>query len=274
MTTVYLLYFTRLRADKARCCMCPLAAPPSAPRDLSSSALSAEGRLQLSWSPPLVTGGRSDLAYSVVCEQCNGVQCVPCGEKIRFEPGPVDLQETTVVITDLDAHLNYTFTVEAHSGVSQFSTKKATTSLTTALDHTGELRQHDDLRFFFLSFHTHLECLDRLWKTGAYSTQRNLVSPTKSPGIWSHLPWLWLVTEHYFAFHLSPTLRSPQGDVYPSGWSQRHQSDSFLDSVSQTSSPHQSPLRAYVPQKSKPALYAAFVLVSFPTIKAQAVWLR
>ncbi|XP_011612257.2 ephrin type-A receptor 2a [Takifugu rubripes] len=114
----------------------PCSAPPSAPRDLSSSALSAEGRLQLSWSPPLVTGGRSDLTYSVVCEHCNGGQCVPCGDKIRFEPGPAGLQDTLVVVTDLDAHLNYTFTVEAHSGVSQFSTEKAAASLTTALDYT------------------------------------------------------------------------------------------------------------------------------------------
>ncbi|TNM88773.1 hypothetical protein fugu_005027 [Takifugu bimaculatus] len=114
----------------------PCSAPPSAPCDLSSSALSAEGRLQLSWSPPLVTGGRSDLTYSVVCEHCNGGQCVPCGDKIRFEPGPAGLQDTLVVVTDLDAHLNYTFTVEAHSGVSQFSTEKAAASLTTALDYT------------------------------------------------------------------------------------------------------------------------------------------
>lgn len=62
---------------------------------------------------------------------------------------------------------------------------------------------------------------------------------------------LWLVTNHYFAFCLSPTVRSPQGDVDPSGWSRPHQSVSVLDSVSQASSPHQSPLRAHVPQKSK-----------------------
>ena len=121
--------------------LCPPPAPPSAPRDLSSSALSAEGRLQLSWSPPLVTGGRHDLTYRVGCAHCNEGQCVPCGEKIRFEPGPTDLQETTVVVTDLDAHLNYTFTVEAHSGVSQFSSERAVASLTTALDYTGAFRR-------------------------------------------------------------------------------------------------------------------------------------
>ncbi|XP_070758721.1 ephrin type-A receptor 2a [Enoplosus armatus] len=111
-------------------------APPSAPRDLTSTTLSAEGRLQLSWSPPLVTGGRSDLTYSVVCEHCDGALCVPCGEKIRFESGPTDLQDTTVVVGDLDSHLNYTFTVEAHSGVSQFGTERPTASITTALDYT------------------------------------------------------------------------------------------------------------------------------------------
>ncbi|XP_044203672.1 ephrin type-A receptor 2a [Thunnus albacares] len=111
-------------------------APPSAPRDLTSTTLSAEGKLQLSWSEPLVTGGRSDLTYSVVCELCDGASCVPCGEKVRFEPGPTDLQDTTVVVGDLDSHLNYTFTVEAHSGVSQHNTERPTTTITTALDYT------------------------------------------------------------------------------------------------------------------------------------------
>ncbi|KAL7407760.1 hypothetical protein ABVT39_013321 [Epinephelus coioides] len=114
----------------------PCSASPSAPRDLTSITLSAEGRLQLSWSPPLVTGGRSDLTYSVACEHCDGASCVPCGEKVRFEPGPTDLQDTTVIVSDLDSHLNYTFTVEAHSGVSQFGTEKPSASITTALDYT------------------------------------------------------------------------------------------------------------------------------------------
>lgn len=121
------------------CHVLPLQASPSAPRDLTSITLSAEGRLQLSWSPPLVTGGRSDLTYSVACEHCDGASCVPCGEKVRFEPGPTDLQDTMVIVSDLDSHLNYTFTVEAHSGVSQFGTERPSASITTALDYTGEL---------------------------------------------------------------------------------------------------------------------------------------
>ncbi|KAF7668510.1 hypothetical protein LDENG_00006960 [Lucifuga dentata] len=111
-------------------------APPSPPRDLTPTTLSAEGRLQLSWKPPLVTGGRSDLTYSVVCERCDGTSCIPCGEKIRFEPDSADLRDTMVIVSDLDSHLNYTFTVEAHSGVSQYSTERPITTIATALDYT------------------------------------------------------------------------------------------------------------------------------------------
>ena len=116
----------------------PPEAPPSAPRELTSTSLSADGKLQLSWSPPLVTGGRSDLTYSVVCEHCEGALCIPCGEKIRYDPGSTGLGEATVIISDLDSHLNYTFTVEAHSGVSHYGTNRPTVTITTALDYTGE----------------------------------------------------------------------------------------------------------------------------------------
>ncbi|XP_037106954.1 ephrin type-A receptor 2a isoform X1 [Syngnathus acus] len=114
----------------------PCSPPPGAPRELTATTLSADGRLQLSWSPPLVTGGRSDLTYSVLCEQCDRVSCAPCGERVRFESGPTDLRDTEVIISDLDSHLNYTFTVEAHSGVSQDGAVRPTASITAALDYT------------------------------------------------------------------------------------------------------------------------------------------
>lgn len=95
--------------------------------------------MQLSWRPPLVTGGRSDLTYSVLCELCDGAaSCIPCGERVRFDPGNSGLKEPTVVVSDLDSHLNYTFTVEAQSGVSQFSPDRPSASITTALDYTGQ----------------------------------------------------------------------------------------------------------------------------------------
>jgi len=85
-----------------------------------------------------VTGGRGDLSYSVACERCDGAAaCVPCGEKVRFDPGPTGIRDTSVVVGDLDSHLNYTFTVEAHSGVSRFSSERPSVSITAALRYTG-----------------------------------------------------------------------------------------------------------------------------------------
>uniref|UniRef100_A0A8D0CHX5 receptor protein-tyrosine kinase n=1 Tax=Scleropages formosus TaxID=113540 RepID=A0A8D0CHX5_SCLFO len=114
------------------------ASPPSAPRNLEAVTTRSEvGKMELSWSPPMDTGGRDDLVYSVMCERCERGTCQPCGERVRFEPGPTGLREPRVTVMELEPHLNYTFTVEVRNGVSQFSSEKAATSLTTALCYTA-----------------------------------------------------------------------------------------------------------------------------------------
>ncbi|CAI5646868.1 unnamed protein product [Oreochromis niloticus] len=95
--------------------------PPSAPRDLSAVPQPSVGRLILSWTPPEDTGGRNDITYSVECQRCDGVVCHPCGERVRYEPASMKLTEARVSVSELEAHLNYTFIVEAHSGVSQLA---------------------------------------------------------------------------------------------------------------------------------------------------------
>lgn len=87
------------------------------------------------WRPPADTGGRSDITYTVVCELCEGKACA---EKVRFDPSNSALKETRVTVSELEPHLNYTFTVEARSGVSQFSNKRAISSINTALHYTGQ----------------------------------------------------------------------------------------------------------------------------------------
>ncbi|KAF3860119.1 hypothetical protein F7725_000374 [Dissostichus mawsoni] len=123
----------------------PCSGLPSAPQDLISTTtqLSA-GKLLLSWSPPEDTGGRTDITYSVECQRCEGIVCQACGEKIRYEPASTGLTQTKVSVSELDAHLNYTFTVEAHSGVSLFVSQASprafrppsTSALTTSLHYT------------------------------------------------------------------------------------------------------------------------------------------
>ncbi|XP_021422058.2 ephrin type-A receptor 2 [Oncorhynchus mykiss] len=123
----------------------PCSGLPSAPRELVATTTQlAAGKLQLSWSPPEDTGGRSDISYSVECRRCEGTACQPCGEKVRLEPASSGLMDTRVAVSELEPHLNYTFTVEAHSGVSLFASQgtprsnrpPSTSTLTTALHYT------------------------------------------------------------------------------------------------------------------------------------------
>uniref|UniRef100_A0A8C1KQD8 receptor protein-tyrosine kinase n=1 Tax=Cyprinus carpio TaxID=7962 RepID=A0A8C1KQD8_CYPCA len=104
---------------------------PSPPQNLVYTTLLTAGSLQLTWRPPADTGGRSDITYSVVCERCEGGLCSLCGGRVRFEPAQTALKDPEVVVSELEPHVNYTFTVEAQSGVSQFSRKRATASITT-----------------------------------------------------------------------------------------------------------------------------------------------
>ncbi|XP_070694909.1 ephrin type-A receptor 2 isoform X2 [Pempheris klunzingeri] len=123
----------------------PCSGLPSAPTNLVATTTQlSTGKLLLSWSPPEDTGGRSDITYSVECQRCEGIVCQSCGEKIRYEPASTGLTDTRVSVSELDAHFNYTFTVEAHSGVSMFASQAtpranrppSTSALTTSLHYT------------------------------------------------------------------------------------------------------------------------------------------
>lgn len=93
--------------------------------------------MKLTWRPPANTGGRSDITYSVACERCENGLCSLCGGRVRFEPAQTALKDPEVVVSELEPNVNYTFTVEAQNGVSQFSRKRATTGITTVLHFTG-----------------------------------------------------------------------------------------------------------------------------------------
>ncbi|KAG9349373.1 hypothetical protein JZ751_027816 [Albula glossodonta] len=91
--------------------------PPSAPRNVIS--VINETSVILDWNWPADTGGRRDVTFNVVCKRCSpGRQCEPCRGAVRFLPRPTGLSNTTVTVTDLLAHTNYTFEIEALNGVS------------------------------------------------------------------------------------------------------------------------------------------------------------
>ena len=143
---------------------------PSAPRDLvaTTTQLSA-GKLLLSWNPPEDTGGRTDVTYTVECQRCEGILCQPCGEKIRYEPTSVGLTDTKVSVSELDAHLNYTFTVEAHSGVTVSASQPPSTSaLTTFLHYTGECCWYEAVEWWYRCC-SNDRC--NLWGSGSFTSR-------------------------------------------------------------------------------------------------------
>ncbi|XP_062935747.1 ephrin type-A receptor 3 [Cynocephalus volans] len=108
--------------------------PPSAPRNVISNI--NETSVILDWSWPLDTGGRKDVTFNIICKKCgwNVKQCEPCSPNVRFLPRQFGLTNTTVTVTDLLAHTNYTFEVDAINGVSEMSSPPrqfAAVSITT-----------------------------------------------------------------------------------------------------------------------------------------------
>uniref|UniRef100_A0A673ZC13 receptor protein-tyrosine kinase n=1 Tax=Salmo trutta TaxID=8032 RepID=A0A673ZC13_SALTR len=172
----------------------PCSGLPSAPQELVATTTQlAAGKLHLSWSPPEDTGGRSDITYSVECRCCDGGACQPCGEKVRLEPASFGLMHTWVAVSELVPHLNYTFTVEAHSGVSLFASQGAprsnrppsTSTLTTALHYTGESPSDDNLdvtTYTVLILEKSSVQISELSPATAYLFRVKALSPEGSPG--------------------------------------------------------------------------------------------
>uniref|UniRef100_A0A8C1W3A3 Ephrin type-A receptor 7 n=1 Tax=Cyprinus carpio TaxID=7962 RepID=A0A8C1W3A3_CYPCA len=95
--------------------------PPSAPQNLLYNI--NHTTVSLEWTPPADTGGRNDVMYRIICRRCTWEpeECFPCGSNVGYLPQQSGLTDTYVTITDLLAHANYTFEVEAVNGVSDLS---------------------------------------------------------------------------------------------------------------------------------------------------------
>ncbi|KAM9495713.1 ephrin type-A receptor 7 isoform 3-T3 [Clarias gariepinus] len=95
--------------------------PPSAPQNLVYNI--NQTTVTLEWNPPADSGGRSDLTYRIICRRCSWEpeECVPCGGNVAYMPQQSGLTETSVTISELLPHANYTFEVEAVNGVSDLS---------------------------------------------------------------------------------------------------------------------------------------------------------
>ncbi|XP_066493767.1 ephrin type-A receptor 2 isoform X2 [Tiliqua scincoides] len=114
--------------------------PPSAPHGVAAIGLGT--RVQLRWSPPQDTGGREDITYIVTCEQCapETGECRTCDTALRYSDPPSALTATSLTISDLEPHINYTFTVEARNGVSYLGTQHSFGVASISVNQTGPPR--------------------------------------------------------------------------------------------------------------------------------------
>ncbi|XP_066547440.1 ephrin type-B receptor 2 isoform X6 [Amia ocellicauda] len=113
----------------------PCTTIPSAPQNVISSV--NETSLMLEWTPPREAGGREDVVYNIICKSCGAGRgaCTRCGDNVQFVPRQLGLTEPRVYISDLLAHTQYTFEIQAVNGVSdqspyspQFSAVNITTN--------------------------------------------------------------------------------------------------------------------------------------------------
>lgn len=90
----------------------------------------------LEWLSPRDSGGREDVVFNIICKSCGGGRggCTRCGDNVQFLPRQLGLTEPRVYISDLLAHTQYTFEVQAVNGVSDqspYSPQYASVNITT-----------------------------------------------------------------------------------------------------------------------------------------------
>uniref|UniRef100_A0A3P9LNZ3 receptor protein-tyrosine kinase n=1 Tax=Oryzias latipes TaxID=8090 RepID=A0A3P9LNZ3_ORYLA len=112
----------------------PCTTIPSTPQNVIS--IVNETSLRLEWNPPQESGGRDDVVYNIICKSCGSGRglCTRCGDNVQFVPRQLGLTNTQVYISDLLAHTQYTFEIQAVNGVSDqspYSPQYASVNITT-----------------------------------------------------------------------------------------------------------------------------------------------
>ncbi|XP_076803976.1 ephrin type-A receptor 4-A-like [Clavelina lepadiformis] len=96
--------------------------PPSGPSDLTYDINKTV--VQINWLPPVRTGNRDDIYYSVSCKQCDESfeRCVPCPSSVNYEPSQRHhVTSHSMIVRDLQPFSYYVIKVASHNGVSSVS---------------------------------------------------------------------------------------------------------------------------------------------------------
>ncbi|KAI1231360.1 hypothetical protein IHE44_0007805, partial [Lamprotornis superbus] len=195
----------------------PCTRPPSPPQAVTALGLGAA--VQLRWAPPADPGGREDVTYSITCEQCwpESGECRPCDGGIRFSQPPRGLMGTEVTVTDLEPHVNYTFTVEARNGVSPYSHQRSVASATISVNQTEPPRVTSvsldgrTATSLVLSWTVPLRQQSRVWKYEVTYSKKlcHLYRCNLHPHLHPHYPSILALTHISLPSMLPPSLPHP-----------------------------------------------------------------
>ncbi|XP_078488521.1 ephrin type-A receptor 4 isoform X2 [Ciona intestinalis] len=100
----------------------PCTKPPTKVVNLYA-AVNQSTSVTLTWERPLNEGGRTDLTYSIECNQCQPgfVDCTTCTERADYEPRKTGLVATHVTVKNLRLYAFYKFKVIATNGVTDIA---------------------------------------------------------------------------------------------------------------------------------------------------------
>uniref|UniRef100_A0A8D2PWP5 Ephrin type-B receptor 3 n=1 Tax=Zosterops lateralis melanops TaxID=1220523 RepID=A0A8D2PWP5_ZOSLA len=105
------------------CSPCPPNSRTTSGAAMVCTCRNGETSLGLEWSEPQDTGGRDDLLYNVICKKCSVERrlCTRCDDNVEFVPRQLGLTERRIYISNLMAHTQYTFEIQAVNGISNKS---------------------------------------------------------------------------------------------------------------------------------------------------------
>ncbi|KAG7226983.1 hypothetical protein INR49_022329 [Caranx melampygus] len=153
----------------------PCTTVPSAPQNVIS--IVNETSLRLEWGPPQESGGREDVVYNIICKSCGNGRggCTRCGDNVQFVPRQLGLTDTHVHISDLLAHTQYTFEIQAVNGVSDqspYSPQYTSVNITTNQAEPGRVELNPNKESNQHCSHTKLEAWNNLCLSGSGSDCR------------------------------------------------------------------------------------------------------